>query len=123
MKITIDDKEYELNVEEAVKRKLLIPIKKITSFDVGDVFASSNHAQVVVVKPIWYYSNINTAQDKVYGFVGNHGDLFPYSNHKELLTYDGVLTYLNKNELEYKGNISQVVNNALAELCGSEFCG
>ena len=122
MKITLNGETYELDIVEAMKLGLVYPISSmITDFNVGDVFSSSNHSQIVVVQPvggrIFYDKGV-----KMFGFVGNRGEFFSYSNQKELLSYDEVVNYINKNDLEFKGNIGEVLRDALEKMVGEDFC-
>lgn len=121
MKITLEGKEYDLNVDEAVKMKLLTPLRRITTFNVGDVFVSDGHAQIVVVQPVWGTLTHNR-EKRMFGFVGNRGNFLPYSNHPDLISYDDVLEYINDHDLEFKGNISQVLFDALKKITGDAFC-
>lgn len=124
MKIVIDGKEYELNVQEAIDRNLLIPSSvKVTNFNVGDVFASEKHSQVVVIKPIWSSPISNHNRIPTYGFVGNRGNFVSYSNINltRLFTYDEVIAYINENKLEFKGNVSNAFKNALEQMLGTQF--
>lgn len=123
--IRIDGKCFELNVDKALKMKLLIPVKNITKFDEGDVFGGPNHAQIVVVQPIWA-NPLTTRTDlnkKIFGFVGNNGGCFTYSNNTELLTYDEVIEYVNRHDLQHKGNVNKVLSDALKKMCKNDYCG
>ncbi len=123
--IQIDGKCFELNVDKALKMKLLLPVKNITKFTAGDVFGGPNHAQIVVVQPVWANPLIDpySSNKKMFGFVGNQGGCFTYSNHTELLTYNEVLEYLNDQDLEFKGNVDKLLSDALKKMCKNDYCG
>lgn len=103
--------------------------KRITEFDVGDVFVSRNHSQIIVVQPIWepfmidpITHRLKYSEKKIYGIVGNRGFLIPYSNHTELFTHDEMIEYLNNCELKFKGNINKHVRTAIKKMTGVHFC-
>jgi hypothetical protein len=122
MKITLNGEAYELDIDKAIKLGVITPLSsKITDFIVGDVFSSSNHSQIVVVQPVWGSIDYDRGA-KIYGFVGNRGEFFSYAEHKELLSYDDVVDYINKNDLEFKGNVGEVLIDALAKMVGEDFC-
>lgn len=120
MKITLDGNEYELNFDRAIVSGVLSLLKKkIISFDVGDVFSNEDHAQIVVVQPVYEYPH---GHKKVYGFIGNGGGFGAYSNITGLMTYDEVIKYLNDHELEFKGNLSELLTVSLRSMVGNQFC-
>ena len=122
MKIKLNGETYELDIVEAMKLGLVYPISDaFTYFNVGDVFSSSNHSQIVVIQAVWG-DLIDDRDRKMFGFVGNKGGFFSYANQKELLSYDEVLEYINKNDLEFKGNVGEVLCDALATMVGEDFC-
>lgn len=119
MKLTIDNIEYNLDVDEAIRNKILVPIKTITKFNVGDVFVGKTHAQVMIVQPIWETMD---CIGEIFGFVGYTGGVYPYLNFTKLFTYNEIIEYLNQYKLKFVGNINEVVNKALKDMCGNNFC-
>lgn len=124
MKITIEDKEYELDEKEAMRQGLLVPVNQIDSFLIGDVFSSHDHAQIVVIKAVWIYpkSEKDIRDIPVYAFVGNSGSFECYSNITKLLTYNEVIDYLNEHRLEYKGNLNEILCANLKKVVKDQFC-
>ncbi len=104
MKITIENRQYELDVEKAKSTGLLR--ENLTSFNPGDVYrrADPRIGWLVVVKPVY------TAPDnKVYGFVGLRGTLATYCNYSKLMSATEVLAHLNKDNYSLVGNVNSTI--------------
>lgn len=118
MKITHNNKEYELDAERAIELKVLKPVG-ITDIKVGDVFDSTKGCSRVVIGQANYHYDYSESRDYRYlmlGFIG----LSPFSNrgdtgdkaHYSVFTKQGVVDNLNENGYFYVGN----VNSQVAEL-------
>ncbi len=107
MKIKIDNKEFELNVAEAISAGVLIEDKRIKSFTPGDLFCPSNphNGWLIVTKPIY------SSEGPSYGFVGLGHTLTTYSNYQTLYTAEEVLDRLNSGGgYTLKGNVNSVIS-------------
>ncbi len=110
MKITIENKEFELDVDKALENGVLkssrVPIVKITP---GDVFKTPDgaFAPIILVKPIW--SSTFDGIDKTYSFVGLDGRLEAYSNHQKLMTKEECIAELNRDKYEFHCNVNKTI--------------
>ncbi len=117
--VEIDGVKYNVDVEEAKRLGVIKPIRKnVDAFTIGDVFANSTRAQIVVVKPIW---SDFPKKEKCYAFIGCFGKLKSYSGGTELMTHAEVIAYINENKLYYKGNVSEDFFNAVKNVTGDDF--
>lgn len=119
MKITLENQEYEIDIERAKQLGLCKEARKqITSFKVGDVFHAPSHSRIVITAVNWCYSgerNIN----QQYNIVGSYGlNLFSNfgSDFEKLPTYEGMLEYLNSQQFVLIGNINDKVHAAINDM-------
>jgi hypothetical protein len=70
MKIIIDSKEYDLDIDKALVCRALKPVLPKYPLEVGDVYKARGYAPFILIQP--YYNNR-------YTFVGCNG-LLPFSN-------------------------------------------
>lgn len=106
MKITLEDKEYELNVERAKELNLL---KESPHFplQVGDVYKAPRYSPMLLIKPFY--------NDGHYILVGSFG-LKPFSNavHQTLMSEQAVKECLTSINAQFSHNINSQVDHLIA---------
>lgn len=108
MQVTIENKEYSLNVNRAQELGVLKLVRKVvTDVNAGDVFKTKTASPIVVVKVSYY--------DDVYCFVGLNGALTPYSDDRYRKTYtlNEAIKFLNEREMYKIGNVNNAVSAAI----------
>lgn len=111
MKITIDGKNFELNVEACKQAGFLKPVREnITDFQFGDVFGGRYGSRIIVAQ-LEYHQH-----DKQAFCLLGLGGLKTYLNTGGPLTEDQVLEFLNKEEYNYLGNINDVILSAVSAM-------
>lgn len=119
MKITLENQEYEIDIERAKQLGLCKEVRKqITSFKVGDVLQAPSHRRSVITAVNWCYSG-DQEKSQRYNLAGIHGlNLFSNfgSDLEKLPTYEGMLEYLNSQQFVLIGNINDEVATAINNL-------
>lgn len=116
MKVNIDNKEFEIDIERAKELGLCKEVRKlVTSFEVGDVFEAIGHSRIVITEATWS----STGGNKRYNIAGLHGfkvfgnmgaDVSNLPIHKQFLNY------LNENGFVFIGNINSDVQALIDSL-------
>ena len=118
MKITLENKEYEIDIERAKQLGLCKKVhEQITSFKVGDVFHAPGHSRIVITAANWCYSS--DKNNRRYNIAGSCGlNLFSNfgSDLEKLPTYEKMLNYLNNQQFVLIGNINSEMATAINNL-------
>jgi hypothetical protein len=108
MKIEIEGKEYEIDINRAKELGLCKEIK-ITDFSVGDVFETKCGSRVLIIR-----STYNPYGYK-YNIAGNDG-LYLYSDFGENpLGREQMLDFLNKHEYKFIKNINSDIETLISK--------
>lgn len=105
MKVTTNNGDYELDLEQALKLGVCKKIfKTIESFNVGDIFTKPNFGKILIVQADYGYHT-----EEQYNFAGYDGlDLYSaFANGAR--TKKEILEYLNSNELMFVKNINKEI--------------
>lgn len=102
MKITIEEKEFEIDVERAKELSICKEVKKIKEIKAGDVFESDG-SRVMIIQPLYGIGKFN--------IVGING-LKPYSDFEDLQTQEEMIELFNSEGYTFIANI----NYDIAEL-------
>lgn len=110
MKIEIEGKEYEIDINRAKELGLCKEThKKITDFSVGDVFESKHDLRIIII-----HSTYNPYGHK-YNIAGNIG-LGLYSDFGENpLGQEQMLDFLNSKEYKFIKNITVDIDTLISE--------
>ena len=102
MKLTIDNKEYELDVLKAIDFGALVEARKeITDIKVGDVFETDSSAPVVILQYGWSDQD----QPAKYCMGGNNGNsLDLFSDRPD--TKENILEWLNEANGKFIKNVN-----------------
>ena len=115
MKITIEDKDYEIDIQRAKELGICKEVRKpISSFMVGDVFTSRSGERILILQAA-FAEPYAVACTERYNIAGIDGlCLFPDFRDSEgrTATKDELLKFLNKNQWTFASNI----NNKVKEL-------
>lgn len=99
--VTIDGKEYEVDVEKAVKEGFLreIPDYPLNS---GDVYTSKVASSIILIRPFY--------EKEEFILIGSYG-LRPYSNncYQKILTKSEVIEVLKSKNRKFSHNINEKV--------------
>jgi hypothetical protein len=109
MKIEIEGKEYEIDINRAKELGLCKETpKKITDFSVGDVFESKQGSRIIIIQCLYSYSY-------KYNIAGNYG-LYLYSDFgKNPLNQEQMLDFLNKHEYKFIKNINSDIETLISK--------
>jgi hypothetical protein len=99
MKITIKEKEFEIDIERAKELGICKEVKKINEIKAGDVFEGSR-ARVVIFQPIYGIEE--------FIIVGIDG-LQPFSNFHELQTRYEMTEFLSEGDYTFIANINDQI--------------
>jgi hypothetical protein len=103
MKITIEEKEFEIDVERAIELGICKRISKIKEIKAGDVF-ESDMERVMIIQPIYGVEEFN-----IVGFDG----LEPFSDFSELQTRDEMTEFLSEGDYTFIANINDQINELI----------
>lgn len=102
MKITIDNKNYQLDISKAKKLGLL---KEERDFKSGDVFQTKGgYTKIMILAIFWAGSN----SKRRYQIFGCGNSLIPFSNFDRLQTKEEILKFLEDGAYKF-------VKNAIAQ--------
>lgn len=106
MKITIEDNEYEIDVERAIELGICKKARKeITNFNVGDVFEGQAGVRVLIIQSKFFADEYNIA-----GICG----VLLYSDFAKPLSAKQMIDYLNENGYEFVDNINEQIHDLIA---------
>ena len=106
MKIQVQNKQYEINIERAIELGICKKIRQeITDFRVGDVFETPGGTRVLTIQTLHWADAYN-----IVGFCG----VLPYSDFNKPLTYEEMIKHLNEDEYEFVDNINEQINELIA---------
>ena len=103
MKITINEKEFEIDTERAIELGICKRISKIKKIKAGDVFESGME-RVMIIQPICGVKKFN-----IVGFNG----LEPFGDFSELQTRDDMIELLNEGDYTFIANINDQINELI----------
>lgn len=101
MKITIDNKKYELDISKAKKLGLL---KEERDFKSGDIFQKEGFIKIMVLDNFWG----DSSSERRYQIFGCGSSLTPYSDFDRLQTKEEILKFLEDGAYKF-------VKNAIAQ--------
>lgn len=105
MKVTLDGKEYEVNLAKAKELGLCKEIEpQITSFFVGDIFKAASSCRVMIIQSQY--------RNPTYTLAGLSG-LELFSNISHSLYEKEMLEYLNKHRYKFLGNINKGISELI----------
>jgi hypothetical protein len=111
MKITIENQEYELDLDKAVKDGYLKKIhQQITDFSVGDVFLNRRTPVVIIETFHSIYASVRR-----YNFIGLGKTMKPFSDFDKDVSHQEMLDYLNKGNFVFQKNINAEFGKLISE--------
>lgn len=104
MKITLENQEYEIDIERAKKLGLCKEVgKEITDINAGDVFEAPCRERVLIVEAVYGSKSFGT---KLYNIAGLDGlEVFSDLNN-EPLNYKEMIAWLNERKCTFIANIN-----------------
>jgi len=103
MKIEIEGKEYEIDVERAKELGICKEVQKIKDIKAGDVFEDCE-LRVMLIQPIYGFGEFNIA--------GLNG-LLPYRDFNALLSREDMIEFLNEGGFKFIANINDQINELI----------
>ncbi len=103
MKIEIEGKKYEIDVERAKELGICKEVQKIKDIKAGDVFEDCG-TRVLLIQPIYGFGEFNIA--------GLNG-LLPYSDLNALLSREDMIEFLNEGGFKFVKNINDQINELI----------
>jgi len=104
MKITIKEKEFEIDIERAKELGICKEVNKIKEIKAGDVFESVGGTRVMIIQPISEIEEFN-----IVGFDG----LEPYSDFSELQTRYEMTEFLVEGNYTFIANINDQIDKLI----------
>jgi len=103
MKMTIEGKEFEIDVERAIELGICKRIDQIEEIEAGDVFECDLN-RVMIIRPFFGAEEFNIA--------GFHGAK-PFSDFSYGLSRDQMIDYLNDNDYKFVANINDQIDELI----------
>ena len=103
MKMTIEGKEFEIDVERAIELGICKRIDQIEEIEAGDVFKCSLN-RVMIIQPFFGAEEYNIA--------GFHGAK-PFSDFSYAMSHDEMIDYLNDNDYKFVANINDQIDELI----------
>ena len=103
MKMTIEGKEFEIDVERAIELGICKRIDQIEEIEAGDVFECSLN-RVMIIRPYYGVEEFNIA--------GIHGAM-PFSDFNYAMSLGEMIDYLNENDYKFVANINDQIDELI----------
>lgn len=104
MKITIEEKDYEIDIQRAKELGLCKEVgKEITDINAGDVFEAPCRERVLIVEAVYGSKSFGSKRYNIAGLDGL--ELFSDLNN-EPLYHKEMIAWLNKNKYTFIANIN-----------------
>jgi hypothetical protein len=103
MKITIEGKKFEINVERAIELGICKRIDQIKKIEAGDVF-QVEQSRVMLIQPVFGVGKFNIA--------GLHGVKI-FSDFNDALSRDEMIDHLNEKGYEFIANINDQIDDLI----------
>jgi hypothetical protein len=104
MKITLENKEYEIDIERAKQLGLCKEVRKeITDINAGDVFEAPWGERVLIVEAVYGSKSFGTKRYNIAGLDGL--ELFSDLN-SEPLNHEEMMAWLNEGKYTFIANIN-----------------
>ena len=103
MKLTIEGKEFEIDVDRAIELGICKLIDQIEEIEAGDVFECDDN-RVMIIQPIYKVEEFNIA-----GLYGAK----PFSDFKNAQSRDEMINYLNDHNYKFIANINHQIEELI----------